>query len=326
MAKTSGTQTNIGIGIETTPGTAVSATHFPKWSSFSLQGVSEKEMLTSQRGVRNASSDSMIRRKYSRGSMELVPNGDIAAPLFYLALGSKSTGSVSDGTYPHTLSVQNTNASMKTATWLVEDGGIVTERFANVVVNELELSASDSWARMTVGLLGGFPDTGTVTESFAQENEYAYHQMSVKFGTSLSNAAGNSATALKAFTLRINNNVLFDEAFLSGSNQPVAGGFVAGRFQASGSYSLHFADTTELDKYKANTKNACIVTFTGAVTGGGTTPESITVKLGRLVLTGEPIQYNLDGLTVLTQEFEVEFEATDKEVQVVVVNDTASYA
>ena len=68
------------------------------------------------------------------------------------------------------------------------------------------------------------------------------------------------------------------------------------------------------------------MTFTGAVTGGGTTPESITIKLGRLVLTGEPKEYNLDGLTMIKQSFTVEYEATDEEVQVVVVNDTASYA
>jgi hypothetical protein len=326
MAKTSGTQTNVGIGIEATPGTAVAATHFPKWSELSLQGVAEKEMLTSQRGVRNMTSDSMIKRKFSRGSLGFVPNGDIAPIFFYLGLGSKATSGPTDGTYSHTFTVQNANASMKTATILVEDGGTVTERYANCVVNTLELSVSDSYARMTAQMLGGYPDTGTVTESFAQENEYAYHQMTVKFGTSLSNAAGNSATPLKSFNLSINNNVLVDEAFLSGSNQPAAGGFVAGRFQATGSYSLHFESTTELDKYKANTKNACIVAFTGAVTGGGTTPESITIKLGRLVLTGEPKQYQLDGLTILTQEFEVEYEATDKEVQVVVVNDTASYA
>lgn len=324
MAKTSGTQTNIGIGIESTAGTAVSATHFPKWTEFSLQGIAEKAPLTSQRGVRNMSSDSMIRRKYSAGAIAVVPNGDIAPIFFYLALGSKSTSGPTDGTYTHTFSVQNTNASMKTATILSEDGSIVTERYANCVVNELQLDVSDGWAKLTAQILGGFPDTGSVTESFSQENEYAYHQMTLKMDTSLTAAASATATKLKSFSLNIKNNVLIDDAFLSGSNQPVA--WNAGRFEATGSYSLHFADTTELDKYKANTKNAAIVTFTGAVTGGGSTPESITIKLGRLVLTKEPKVYNLDGLIVLNQEFSVEYEATDKEVQVVIVNDTSSYA
>jgi hypothetical protein len=326
MARTSGTQTNIGIGIETTPGTAVAPTHFPKWTDFSLQAIAEKEQLTSQRGVRNSSSDSMIRRAYSGGSLGVIPNGDIFPIFAYLALGSKATVGPTDGTYAHTFTVQNANASMKTATILAEDGSIVTERYANCVVNTLGLDVADSYAKMTAAILGGFPDAGSVTESFSQESEYAYHQMTVKFGTSLSNAASATATPLKSFTLNINNNVLLDEAFLSGSNQPVAGGFTAGRFEASGSYSLHFTDTTELAKYKANTKNACIVTFTGPVTGGGTTNESIVIKLGRLVLTGEPKEYNLAGLTTIKQTFTVEYEATDKEVQIVVVNDTASYA
>ena len=60
--------------------------------------------------------------------------------------------------------------------------------------------------------------------------------------------------------------------------------------------------------------------------GGGLTTEKITIKLGRLILTSPPKEYNLDGITLLTQEFAVEYEATDKEVQVEVVNDTASYA
>lgn len=325
MAITGGTQVNVGIGIEATPGTAVAASHFPKWTELSFQGIAEKEMLTSQRGVRNMSSDSMIKRKYSEGSISLVPNGDIAPVFFYLALGAKSTSGPTDGTYSHTFTVENANASMTTATVLIEDGAIVTERFANVVVNTLDLDVSDSYASLTAGMIGGFPDTSSITESFSQENEYAYHQMEIQLGTSLSNAAGNSATPVKAFTLSINNNVLIDEAFLSGSNEPVAGGFVAGRFEATGSYTLHFSSTTELAKYKANTKNALIATFTGAVTGGGSTEESITIKLGRITLTDAPKQYELDGVIVLEQAFAVEYEATDKEVQVVVVNDTASY-
>lgn len=325
MAKTGGTQVNIGIGLESTAGTAVSATHYPKWTEFSLQAVAEKEMLTSARGLRIESSDSMIKRRYSQGDLAIIPNGDIAPVLFYLALGSLSTGTVSDGTYPHTITVQNANASMKTGTVLVEEGGIQTARYANVVCNTLNLEVSDSYATLTAGLIGGFPDTGSISESYSQENEYAYHQMEAFFGTSISNAEGNSATPLKSFKLNINNNVLVDEAFLSGANTPVAGGFCAGRLQVTGSYSLHFSDTTELAKYKANTKNALEVVFTGAVTGGGSTNETITIKLGKIILTAPPIEYNIGGILVLNQEFAVEYDATDGDISVVVVNDTASY-
>lgn len=356
-----------------------------------MQGVAEKSLLTSARGVRNESSNSIIRRKYMQGSMELVANVEIAPYLFGLLLSGaittalaetpSSTGTADTDTssklvdssanftgdgvavgdavhnttddtfalvtvvdsatslsldsdafpdgdevyqvgtpvYEHTIVMQNANASMKAATVIIIDGSIVTERFSNVVVDSLNLEVSDEFARITVEVLGGFPDTGSHTPAYTQDTEFAYHQMTAKFGTTLANAAGNSATPLKAFSLNAANNILLDEAFLSGNNTPVAGGFVGGPFQASGSYTLHFSDTTELAKYKANTKNAVVLSLQGASIGDSDV-EEIEISLGRLILTTPPIETNLDGLLVLTQEFTVEFEATDKEMKVIVTN------
>ena len=110
-----------------------------------------------------------------------------------------------------------------------------------------------------------------------------------------------------------------DEAFLSGSNEITDGNLVMGRIEITGSYSLHFSDTTELAKYQANTKNALIVTFEGALIGSSS-KETIQFKLGRLVLTKPPVEYNIDGLLLLKQEFTVEYEATDLELQAIVIN------
>lgn len=322
MAKIGGTEVDVGIGIEATAGTPVAPTIYPKWSDLSLQAISEKSMFNSARGIRLASSDSMIRRKYSQGSLGAVLNAEVAPYLYGLALGSVATGTVTDGTYTHTITTQNANASMKTATVVLEQGGEVTERYANVVANAVNLEVSDEYARVTTDLIGGFPDTSTLTESFTQETEFAYHNMTAKFGTSISNAGGQSPTPLKSFTLNINNNVLLDEAFLSGSNEPVAGGFCAGRLNVTGSYSLHFNGLTELNKYKNNTLNAMIVTFEGAVTGGGSTTEKVIFELGKLVLTSPPKEYNIDGLVVLNQEFELEYDSSDTDITVKVTNDT----
>src|SRR4051812_34262841 len=143
MAKISGTQTEVGIGLEATAGTAVAASVFPKWSELSLQSVVEKTMLKSARGVRNETSDSRIRRKYAKGSLGLVPNVKNAAPLFYMALGSLSTSGPSDSAYTHSITPQDANASMKAATLITEDGGTVTERYSNVVANALNLEVAD---------------------------------------------------------------------------------------------------------------------------------------------------------------------------------------
>lgn len=321
MAKTAGTQLAIGLGMESAaaPGTAVAESVFIPWLDFSLQGIAEKSMFIAARGVRNVSSNSMIKRKYAQGSIGIVPDVKIMPYFLALALGGVSSSGISDSAYTHTITVSNTNATPRTATITAEEGAIQTAQYLNCVCNSLNIEVSDDYAKATAEMIGQFPGTDTISESYSQETQFAYHQYTAKFGTSLSNAAGNSATPLKAFTLNINNNVLLDEAFLSGSNEITDGGLVMGRLEVTGSYSLHFSDTTELAKYKANTKNAMIVTFEGALIGSSS-KETIQFKLGRLVLTSPPIEYNLDGLLILNQEFTVEYEATDLEIQAIVIN------
>lgn len=321
MAKISGTQVAIGLGIESlaAPGVAVAESFYLPWTSYSMQGVSEKSHFNASRGLRNKSSDSMIRRKYSQGSMSFVPTAKSMPYFASLALGSVSSATVVDSAYIHTITVQNTNVSARTATVTVKEGGTQTVQYLNCVCNSLNVEVSDDYASATAELIGGFPGTDTITESYVSETEMAYHNTSIKFGTSLSNAAGNSATPLKSFKININNNIQIDEAFLSGANTITAGMLIPGRLQITGSYSLAFDGTTELAKYQANTKNAAIITMTGALIGVSTA-ETIQFKLGRLILNKPPMQYNVDGLVILNQEFEVEYEATDKEISILITN------
>ncbi len=321
MAKTGGTQVIVGVGIEgyATPGVAVAETYFLPWTDFSMQGVSEKSHFNSARGIRNMSSNSMIRRKYSQGSIGFIPNIKNFPYALSLAMGGVSSSVVSDSAYTHTFTINNTNATPRTATVTIKEGGVQTVQYLNCVCDALNFEVSDDYAKATIDLIGTFPGTDTISESFSNETEFAYHQMSVKFGTTLSAAAGASATPLKGFKINIKNNVQLDEAFLSGANTITAGNLVNGRLMITGSYSLHFSDTVELAKYQANTKNAIIATFTGSLIGSSSL-ETIQFKIGRAILTKPPVEYNIDGILVLTQEFEVEYEATDLELQAIVIN------
>lgn len=322
MTKTSGTQTAVGLGIEglANPGVSVAETVFIPWLDFSLQDIVEKSHFAAARGLRNISSNSMIRRRYSQGSIGFVPNTVVMPYFLAMALGGVSSATIVDGTYTHTFTVANTNTSVRTATLTIEEGAIRTASYLNCVCNSLNFEVTDDYAKCSVELIGQYSTTDTLSESYTQNTEFAYHQYTAKFGTSLTAADGASATPLKGFTLNINNNVLLDEAFLSGSADITDGNLVFGRLEVTGSYTLHFADTTELAKYQANTKNAMVVEFVGAVVGGGTTTEKMSFRLGKLILTKAPIEYNIDGLLVLTQEFTVEYDATDLEISAKVTN------
>jgi len=322
MPKYIGRQVNVGMAVEFTAGTQKTATIFPKWLEWTMQPMSEKALFEGARGQRNKYSDSRIRRKHGGGSIKVVPDVEVAPYFFYGALGSLSSDTASGETtvYEHTITVNDANASMPTFTMYSEEGSIVTERFAGTVVDTLNLEVSDSYAEMTCELIGMYPASGSITESFEDEYLFAYDDMTVKFGTTLSNADGASATPLKGFTLNINNNTQVDEAFLSGSNEAQAGYFIAGPLEVTGTYTLHFEDTTELNKYKNNTVNAAVVSFTGNSIGNAET-EEIQIRLGGLALTEAPKQMPIDGVLVLQQGFTLQTDSSDGDITVIITNE-----
>ncbi len=452
MTKIAGRQVEVGIGVEVTPGTAVAAADFFKWESLSLMAMADKVLLNSARGIRNKTSNSLIIKQYGKGSIEMVPTVDIVPYLLGLFMGTRNSAAAAGettGAYDHTFTVQNANASMKTATLTIKQGGIQTERYANTVVDSFDLTVDKDFAKLKVGLLGMFPDTSSISPSYTQDSLFSKVQMNAYIGTTVALALGSPAsttltsdttapaaastiviggvtytfvsaltgaayevfinttaaaalinlkkainntgtpgtdyglgtlahpqviattistttlliqailngtaansiattqagtshctwagatmnsgtpgvgsgpTPLVNFTLSGNNNVLFDDAFLSGSAQPVAGGFVAGPLELKGSYTIQFADTTELAKYKNNTLNSLVIQMRGALVGVAPTYEQITFKFGKLVLTKGPVEYNLDGLNYIKQEFTISYDATDHELTAIVSNNYA---
>lgn len=446
MAQVAGRQVELGIGIETTPGTAVAAAGYFKWDSFSMVGYSDKALLNSARGIRNKVSNSVITRQYGKGAIEFSPTVDILPYALSLIMGSRSSGTHSGESvvYDHTFTIQNANASMKTGTLRVKQGGVQTELYTNVVGDSLDITIGKDLATAKLSLYGQFPTTSTLSPSYVQDTLFTLADMNATFGNTLTLAtptkasgtltttgvfsdgetvtiglitytmrttlssggavpyevligaaatnsldnlraainnlsgagttfgfgtqphpqviattktastllvqaiiagtagnsiattetctnaswggsvlasgAGNNATPLVEFSISINNNVLFDDAFLSGSAQPAAGAFIAGPLDVKGSYTLQFTDTVELGRYQNNVNQAMIVNLVGAALGTVPTNELIQIKLGRLVLEKAPIEYNLDGITYIKQEFTAQYDATDKELTIVVQN------
>lgn len=319
--KTAGRQVEVGIGIEATAGTAVTPTSYFEWDTLTMQSVSDKIMLNSARGIRNKASASIIDRQYGKGDIEFSPTVGSLPYMAHLALGTMVSALHSGETtvYDHTATVNNVNASMPTATLVVKQGSVDIEKYTNTVVDTWSLTLDKDFAKFKATMLAGFPTSGSATPSYVKETHFTRNDLTVQFGTTLSLAGAATATPLIDVEVNGANNVLVDDAFLSGSTEPAAGGFIAGPLEVKGSYTLQFADTVELAKYQQNTLNAMIVTLTGAAIGSAAN-EQIVIKLGKLVLTKEPLTYNIDGVIHLKQEFEVQYDATDKEISIIVTN------
>ena len=199
MAKTAGRQIELGIGVETTPGTGVAAADYIKWESLSFVAMSDKAMLNSARGIRNKTSNNIVVKQYGKGQIEFAPTTDILPYFLGLALGSRSSGTASgeSAVYNHTFTVQNANASMKTATLTVKQGGIQTEQYTNSVVDSIDFTVNKDIAKCKVSLLGQFPTIVTaISPSYTLDSLFTRNQMLAYFGTSVSGALGTAASTI----------------------------------------------------------------------------------------------------------------------------------
>jgi len=328
MSKIGGRQVEIGIAVEATPGTALAPTIYPKWLTYSMNPEVEKASLVSARGVRPMTSDSIIKKTYGKGALSVVMDANVSLYVWYMTLGSISTGTHAGETtiYDSTISVQNANASMKTFTLTSSEGGVVVERYPNCMINSMTFECDNDFAKYTLDIIGQNPATASApSTAYIEEALMAYKDMTIKFGTSLANAASQAVTPLRDFKITVNNNLQVDEAFLSGSASMISGGLLPGSMKITGSYSLQFSDTVELNKYKANTKNAAIVQLSGASMGVVPTTEIVKISLARLQLNKAPKVFNIDGLVLLQQEFECEYSGSEtKAIEVLVTTDNSS--
>ena len=195
MSQLGGRQVEIGIGIETSAGTPVAAADSFKWDSFSMQAISDKILLQSARGLRNKTSNSVILKKYGKGSLEFVPTVDILPYILGLTLGTRSSGTHSgeSAVYDHTFTIQNANASMKTATFFVKQGSGTIERYSNCVVDSFDLTVEKDFAKCKIGIYGNYPDTGSFSPSYTQDTLFTRNQMNATFGSTLTTATPTAA-------------------------------------------------------------------------------------------------------------------------------------
>jgi len=311
----------LGVGIETTPGTAVDPAKYLPFTTCTLRQVIDVLDDEAAKGVRERNWGSVAGPNRGEGDIEILVDAENAPYLLIPALGSVSSTTASGETavYEHTITRKNTNPP--TTLTINYNDTVSTRKYTYAVVNTLELTVSDGLATMTAGILSKAPVSGTGTKSITEETVLAFKDYTVKFGSSLSDAATADPTKLSAFRLRINNNA--EPQYLSGSNSPDS--ISMGQLEIEGDYTLFFENTTEQSAYENQTKRAMIVTFTGASIGNSET-EEIKINIPRFHIRERAMDTAPAGFITENPTFVVDYDSTEaKSIEIVVTNETSSY-
>ena len=304
----------IGIGVEATPGVAVSPTHWVQFEgSPKINDKNEYKEIESARGRIEKIQNQKLMKTSGEGSIEMILDETISVIPFGMILGAVSSASAG-AKYDHTITVNNSNTP-KTGTIIfdrVED----CRTFANSVIKQLDLKVSDGFAELKLDFVSKESATGAASPSYTTVTNFSFKELAVQFGVDAANAATATATPLSGADLTIKRDA--EVTYQTGSNSPANISYKT--LEISGNYSLLFDDLVERDKYLNNTANAMILTFTDA------SGNSIKITLSKVMIKNWDPSNSIDDIVSQSSDFNAVYNATAQEaIRVVIKNTTETY-
>lgn len=211
MAKYSGDLVEIGIGRETTRGTAVAPTYGLKWSELSMVDMTMMALDESRSGVIEDSRGSHVVGTYAEGEISGPVRDQSIGLLLYSLFGTLASAVVETTAYEHTINVQEGNQHQSLTIHKKEPNGGFDH--ALCVVNSMEISAEvDDIIRYTASVRGKSRSSQTRTVSYTTENIFRPQDGSFKIAANQAALDAASAINIRSAKLSINSNVEDDRS------------------------------------------------------------------------------------------------------------------
>ena len=320
-----GRESYLGVGMEDTPGTAVSAAKYLPFTTCTLRGVQEPLVDEAARGIRERVGGSITGITRGEGDVEILVDVENAPYLIIPALGSVSSAAGTGDSYVHTITRRTTNAPY-TVTFVHYDG-VSIRKFIYGTINTIELSISDGLATLAASVLSKLPTTGTASKDITEETVMGFKDYKLYLGDTYATlkaaveAGTATATDLTAFSLRINNNA--EAHYVSGDSN--IDHVAVGQFEVEGDYTLFFEDTVQQGYYQSLDKKALIIQMIGSeITGGDY--EEIFVGLPKIHFSDRTMDTAIAGFVTENPSFVAEYDKTEsKSVEIIITNTESSY-
>lgn len=320
-----GRQVKYGIGKETTPGTAVAATHWINQLSFELNPRTGYATNNSAYGVIERTNSSAVERQWAEGSFEAKLTSETAGLILLGAFGSVSTADNADSNAAvkdHTFSInQNINGQSFT---LVRKDALTTKAYANARFGQWELNMElGDYIKYTAEIMAKTGATTTATPAYTSETEFLPKHITVKTATDLAGLSGaTAASSVQSFTLTVNPNLEADWG--AGSDDPE--GFTSNGYDFSFEMTTRYNGTTYEDAYNNGTDLAVQITAESDATIGAAAHPKLVITAPKMNITDWARSEDLDGKVTQTMTGTIHYDVTEAEaLTAVLTNLTASY-
>jgi hypothetical protein len=325
MTKAIGRLVNLGIGKETSRGTAVSPTYWLLKTELDWQEKFEQAIDDVSVGVIADSVNAEIVKRWAEGSF----GGSIkdrSFGLILLSLFGSVNSSLKSGestVYDHTFSLLN-SAQHPSLTLSIDDPW-QDYQFALAMLESLEIKYErGKFINYTANFKSKKGVTASLTASYSQENSFRPQDFIFKIANNLSGLNGASAINIKSATLKFEKNLEIDDVL--GSVDPAD--ILNKQFSCSGSIEAVFEDETTFKNIALN-DNARALRFdliNNAVTIGNSSNPRLTIDLAKVKFNEITRATPIGDLVMQTLGFKAFYSLSDSKLfQCVLTNTVASY-
>lgn len=329
MAYLLGESITLGVGSETTRGTAVAPTDFiPARTASDIIKKVEKTIIKETRGSKYASYGTEITHSRGEGELEFnVKNRTIGYFLKSL-LGSINSATKAGETavYNHTFGILTGSPAHPTITLALAQQGFQDYEYNGAIITKLDLEAKmDDVVTAKVAMISrDEAEHADFTTAF-NGTDYLFrnHDFKVKVATSLAGLASATAQPLKEFKISIANNGKANHVVNSISPDDVLGGIV----EIGGNIKVDYTGKENYDYYKSNTPLYMEIAMTNtSQTIGTASNPAMVITLYRVSYTSYKADRPIDDITSESIEFNAHFSTADsKAVQVLLTNEKNNY-
>lgn len=323
-----GENINLGLGKETTRGTAVSPTLWLAGRTpTGLNVMNDKTVIQETKGTRSASKGSVITEQRAEGDIEFNVKNTTIVPLLRSLLGSVSSAS-NGGSYDHTITPDVDEVQAPSYTFALSRPGQQDYEYNLGVITSLELNATPDDLVYAVAQIMAKSEAehADYSPSFTDEDHHFPHQnVSVKFADTVGDLSGEDAICINELALSIVNNASVKRCLSSLAPNDI----LANLIEVTGSLTIDLDGKVYHDLYKNGTYKAMEITIENTAVDIGSGSEEnpkIVITLPKVSFEGLTEDRPIDSITSESIEFMAHYDDTEaKQIEVVVTNETSSF-
>ncbi len=318
MTKEIGRLSSFGIGIEVTPGTPVSATHWIPTEDFNIKPIVEKVNDTNALGIIDEISGSKIVKETTEISAGGIVRSQSIGPVLKCALGTAGTATlVETSVYSHAFTRLNSNTHPSAT--LIGNNGTQDEQAPYCMLDSLEINATvGDYVKFASTWKGGKMASTTASPSFltgTNDEAFIAGKVTVTTAADIAGLSAGTALPLQNIKLSIAKNTM--QAFKLGSTELDVN--VNQQFGVTGDFEAVYDANTTRDLFTANTKKAIQIEIEGATLIGATKYNKITIQLASVQFETWEKSTGNDDLVIESVGFIAEYSTSDTQTMNIVL-------